>query len=267
MSTEVLTYTSADVSAGVISLATGATCTAGGVRLDDLAEALLSRGLVEHESVASGFTVPGTFNKAEVADCRLVCAAFISDPVGVCAYDVYVWAGDSVAELTHVNYQKQHLIQFFTDIQMQVPHAALAKVSTGTLSGLAAYTAVAADDGQHFPSAEKVGAPIWVSSAQLSALDRYSGVVTSGDDVIAYALPFPPAVNTDRTPIASDGTLLTRERSSIAKITKAGDWYLDADARLLFVFEEDGDANPGGSQVITYFHYASTASSQWRQVW
>lgn len=268
LSTSVLTYTSADVSAGVISLATGATCTAGAVRLDDLAEALLSRGLVEHESVASGFAVAGTFDKTELGDCQLVCEAFISDPVGICAYDVYVWAGDSADQLNYLNYQKQHLIQFFTDMQLQVPHAALATATTGALSTAAAWTAAAAVDGEHFPSAEKAGSELFLTSTQIASLDKYSSLVSAGDDVVAIALQEPPAVNTERTPIESSGALLTRERTSIAKLAQAGDWYLDADARLLFLWEEDGDALPAGAgtQTVTFYHYDNLASSADRQI-
>lgn len=263
----VLTYTSADVSAGVLSLATGQTAAAGSLTLADVADGLLARGLVEHEEVSAGFTVAGTFNPALDLDCQVVCAAFVSEPVGVCSYDVYVWAGESYDSFNYLNYQKQHLIQFFTDIQMQVPHAALAAVTTGDLSAVGAWSETAGADGAEFPSAELAGAELLVTAAQLAALARYDGVIDGTEPVVAFALQEPPAKNTDRTPVSSTASLLTRERSGPTKIKQAGDWVLDADARLLWVYSADGATNPAGAgETATFFHYDNAASSQWRQV-
>ena len=262
-----ITYTSADASAGVIDLSTGETCSAGPVRLDDLASGLLSRGLVEEAEVAAGFVdETGTgFDATEAQDCLAVVAAFIGAPIGICAYDVYVWAGDSAGELNYLNYQKQHLIQFFTDMQMQVPHAALEVATTADLSTAALYTG-ALDQGIEFPSAEEAGTELRVDATALAGLARYD--VDSSDEVCAFALLQQPARNTERTPIESSSTLLVRERSSIAKISQAGDWWLDADARLLFVYSADsGLTSPAGAgETVDYYHYDNSESSADRQV-
>lgn len=264
-----ITYTSADASAGVIDLSTGETCSAGAVSLADLAEGLLARGLVEEADVGGGFVITDTFQATELQDCKAVVANFIGAPVGICAYDVYVWAGDSAGELNYLNYQKQHLIQFFTDMQMQVPHAALEVTTTGSLEEgtVQDWTATAGTDGAEFPSAEQAGGnELLVSAAQLANLARYD--VDAADEICAFALVDVPAANTERTPIESSSTLLVRERSSIAKISQAGDWYLDADARLLFVYSADsGATSPAGTgETVDYYHYDNAESSADRQI-
>jgi hypothetical protein len=265
-----ITYTSADASAGVIDLSTGEACSAGAVSLADLAEGLLARGLVEEADVGADFFVPNTFNATLAQDCKAVVANFIGAPIGICAYDVYVWAGDSADQLNYLNYQKQHLIQFFTDMQMQVPHAALQVTTTGSLEEgtVSDWTAAAGTDGAEFPSAEQAGAELLVSAPQLAGLARYAATVAATDLVCAFALEDLPATNTERTPIESSSTLLTRERSSVGKISQAGDWYLDADARLLFVYSADsGATSPAGAgETVDYYHYDNVESSADRQV-
>lgn len=264
----VLTYTSADVAAGVINLATGVTCTATTVTLQALVQGLLDRGLVMESDVADSEYAGTKFAIGTVADVRLVASAFFSEPVGVCTYDVYVWAGDTPGTLNKVNYQKQHLIQFFTDVQMQVPHITSAAFTTADLQ-TSALTAWATNFGEEFPNALAHGGSadeLLVTRAQLATLSRYATDLPA--DVVAIGLEHTMiAANTDRTPITSSGTTLVRERSSYTKVAKAGDWYLDADVGLLFVWEDGGNASPfAAAETVTYYHYGATASTQWRQV-
>ena len=117
-----LTYAAVDVTAGTEDIRTGAALAAAGdVSVAAAATSILSRGLLSERSL----TFAGSdFDATVLGDCQAVLAAFFSDPVGVCAYDVYHWAGDQFDEergLNFNNYQKQHLVQFFTQVQMQAP--------------------------------------------------------------------------------------------------------------------------------------------------
>ena len=258
----IVTYTSADVSAGVIDIETGSAVSAAKtVTLAELASALLGRGLVaESEVTDSDFHAGNVFDVAQVGDCKLIADLFFSDPVGICAYDVYVWAGDSADTLNYLNYQKQHLIQFFTDMQMQVPHASLAKVTSADISGLTGWSA-ASGDGEVFPDGADAGEELFLTESDLSGLARYSDL-SPVDNVVGIALEHNPvAVNTDRTPITSSGSALSRERTGYNKLSKAGDWYLDAEVGILFLFSTDGTSAPA-SQTISYFHYDSGESSR-----
>ena len=66
---------------------------------------------------------------------------------------------------------------------------------------------------------------------------------------------YPVARNTDRTPITSSSTLLSRERSSVEAIRQAGDWWLDAEVGIIFVYESGGNALPAGTDTISYHYY------------
>ena len=262
----IVTYTSADADAGVIDVETGSAVSAAKtVTIAELATALLGRGLVAESEVADAdFAAGNIFDAGELADCQLICDLFFSDPIGVCAYDVYVWAGDSAEELNFLNYQKQHLIQFFTDMQMQVPHAALATQTTDDISTLQDWDA-ADGNGEVFPDGADAGEELFMTEADLASFARYADL-SPMTNVVGIALEHNPvAVNTDRTPITSTSTILSRERTSYNKLAKAGDWYLDAEVGILFLFSADGTSAPA-SQTITYYHYDSSESSAERQV-
>lgn len=167
---------------------------------------------------------------------------FISAPVGICAYDVYAWAGDDPANLHFTNYQKQHLIQFFTDIQMKAAHVAAASAQT-----------------------DNAGAVTLINNTALKAMPRYKGLPLSGN-IIGLKLTKPAAAITSRTPITIDHeTVTTRRRTEPSLISQAGDFYLDDEASILFLFASGGAAIPVANNVafnsVTYFHYQGAASA------
>lgn len=227
-------YTDEDVKARVIDIETGDFVTAAKtVENQEAMAAVLSHGWVISDKDPT----------ADDASCQEVGALFISAPVGVAAYDVYVWAGDDPANLHFTNYQKQHMIQFFTDIQMRVGHVC---------------DAVAEDV---FGNADLD------SGADLGALHRYSHLDMSA--TMAYNWTSKLASHTSRTPVVletAQGDWVGRERSDISLLVKAGDWYLDGDAGRVIFFEAGGvaqapvDANGAALTVLTAFDYAGAVS-------
>ncbi len=240
---EILEYTSEDVAARVIDITTGDFVTGTGkkVYLRDFIAAAHDNGWILDAKPANNG------DDTELAELKALAKKFISAPVGVAAYDVYVWAGDDPANLHFTNYQKQHLIQFFSDVQMRVGH--VAESAATNIFGATKRTA-----------------------ENLNALVRYSASVATTSDIMAFEHGKKLASNNSETPV----TLTTgagvawvgRERSSIDSLSKKGDWYLDGDAGRIFFWEEGGDAqnpvdqNDAALTAMTAFEYDAATSTQ-----
>lgn len=237
----ILTYTSEDVAAKVIDITTGKFVTAAkSVYLRDFIAAAHDNGWVLDAKPANDG------NAAELAALQAIAKKFISAPVGVAAYDIYAWAGDDPANLHFTNYQKQHLIQFFSDVQMRVAHVAEA-------------------------AATNVFAATKRTAENLNALARYSDVVATTADIMAYEHGKKLASSTTETPVTlttAVGAWVGRERSDISLLAKKGDWYLDGDAGRIFFWEAAGDAahpvdqNDDVLTAMTAFEYDAAASTQ-----
>lgn len=240
---EMLSYDANDVAARVVDIRTGAfveDADTGEVSLSEFAIALVEAGWVAGLS----FVDPANPTLEEAQD---AVAAFISAPVGILAYDVYVWAGDNPASLHFTNYQKQHLIQFFTDIQMKVAHTCAALATTVDLTALTR-----------------------IDGSALGAMSRYLGLDMS--NVVGYDLGLGKvASSVSRTPL-SFSEFAGRQRSDISLLGKAGDWYLDADVGMLLFYRDGGNAAPVGTDSavlsgdVDVFDYSGAVSAQERMV-
>lgn len=235
----IISYTDSDKDARVIDITTGEFVTgAKDVDLEDFAKAAVENGwLPQNTDLDDADPAVKLGLHQDAAE------AFISAPVGVAAYDVYVWAGDDPANLHFTNYQKQHLIQFFTDIQMKVAHVCESAATPVAFGGLTR-----------------------INGADLGALPRYAGLDMS--DVVGFDLLLGRlATSTSRTPVSfSAGTW--RERSDISLLARDGDFYLDADAGIILFFQGGGALDPDdvdGNAIqgnISVFEYSSAASEQ-----
>ena len=242
-----LTYTSEDVKARVVDITTG-TFVAAAVTytLKQFCDAVLANGWLPSETVA------GTD-----ASCLALMRKFISAPVGVAAYDVYVWAGDDPANLHYTNYQKQHLIQFFSDVQMRVAH--VCDAADTDLTVLAA--GAGAGNGTSEAGID--------DTVPADSLVRYKHLINADDVLVWPLLMGKLASNTSRTPVTFTGWV-GRERSSIELLSKDGDWYLDADAGNMLFFKASAAADdaPVGSDaaamaagdIIHVYDYSAGAS-------
>lgn len=279
-----VSYAAVDVSAGTEDIRTGAALAAAGdVSVLEAATAILSRGLILEGSLS--YDSGGTEFSGNLADCQIVLDAFFSDPVGVCAYDVYHWAGDQFDEergLNFNNYQKQHLVQFFTQVQMQVPLGGVESTSGVDLAGATAWNPATPSHGAEWPQADGVGAVLYVTSTQLSGLARYSDAtrpslyVQAGDAVVAYALETDGegaalAAHTERTRFADANNVLANEKKSVQALRAEGDYFIDSEYGLVFVFDAlDGDGTrttPLAATSLSYHWYDSDGgSSSWRGI-
>ena len=193
LNTTILEYRdSIEKDARVIDITTGKFVTGNRiVDLEGFANAIRNNGWSTAAAPQGG--------AAGLAEAKAIVKAFISAPVGVAAYDVYCWAGDDPANLHYTNYQKQHLIQFFTDIQMRVPHVCKKDKDADLIQDPAA--------------AQQL------TGVVLGGMPRYAGLDMT--NVVAYRATSAFASNTSRTPIGplqntDNVDWVGRERSEIA---------------------------------------------------
>lgn len=208
------------------------------VTLEQFVIALRDRGLIAVDHAAFG-------QGAALADFQQAVYDCISSPVGVLAYDVFVWAGDNPANLHFTNYQKQHLIQFFTDVQMRVPQVA---VSGGT---------------------KVVAAADVISGATLASMARYAGLPVEALVAVQLGTPGLIAANTKRTPMAWTNLAAgaaTRLRSGVDLLAKEGDWFVDEPAGMLIMFSLNGAgaALPAvfANKTLSFYVYDGATSHQ-----
>jgi hypothetical protein len=240
-----LTYEQMDQDARVIDLTTGKFVDLEGagsksVTLGQFVQALADHGLIslDHPGLAVDAAIEAL--QAAVNEC-------ISSPVGVLSYDVFVWAGDDPAHLHFTNYQKQHLIQFFTDIQMKVP-----QVVEGTDSKVIAAADV-------------------IPGATLATMARYTGLPVESLVAVQLGQPGNVAANTTRTPIKWTNLAAgasTRLRSGLDLLAKEGDWFVDEFSAMLFVYSNAGAgvALPAvfANKTIQFYVYDGAVSTQER---
>lgn len=223
----IIDYDANDIAARVIDITSGDfVASAKNVTLQEFVVAAQKSGWIS-QSLAT----------TTLSDCKAAAKAFISAPVGICAYDVYAWAGDDPANLHFTNYQKQHLIQFFTDIQMKAAHVANATAITEAKADIDLIT-----------------------RAELVAMPRYKGLPLSAN-AVGLKLGKPAAAHTSRTPfVVTMAGVTPRHRSEPSLVAKNGDWYIDDEASILIMWD-DNDGKPDDLTSVTYYHYDGAVSA------
>ena len=241
-----LAYTATDVTEGVIDLTTGVTVTAAVTYTQtQLTTALRQRGLIRHSEYAMDF---------------------ISKPIGFASYNYYKAAGSdhyNPANLYQHNFRPQALVAVTCDYVSTFPVLpALATTETMANDRTAGATALMENYFNATTSPRVAG---WFSSTQIHAVDRYATDVAAGDDVVAYMfVNYPVAHITEDSPFTPSVAGLTREVDAVTSLSAAGDYFVDYEVGVLFVFEADGDAIPSPwstAATITYYHYATTGTA------
>ena len=232
--TVIIDYDANDKAARVIDITTGEFVTgAKNVTLRAFIKGAFENGWLPGETLPSE-----SGDSTELAALIVLAKKFISAPVGICAYDVYAWAGDDPANLHFTNYQKQHLIQFFTDIQMKAAHVAAGSATNDDNTEVTLF-----------------------NNAKLATMPRYAGLALSSD-VVGLKLRSVAAAHTSRTPVTvNHGGVTPRKRSEPSMISQAGDWYLDDEASILLIWEDGGNAIPATFASVDYFTYEGAASA------
>lgn len=245
-----LTYTSDDYANKTQDITTGEEYAVNGTTTytpTNIRDGLRSRGLIGSSEAA---------------------ADFLSLPVGAILYDVYAWAGGNgwnPALYKFQNYIKQQGIQYTTASQMQLPVVPAEHVSVnvpGSLTG----------------SALTFGSGNLYSSTNTLSKERYDSATNT--DFIAWAIAdYPIATDTDRTPVEGSSTdFLVREIkvnypqyataeeaicAAIDRLTTAGDYFIDYNAGVVFMYASGGASIPSNvsGESITFYSYTAAPAT------
>lgn len=245
-----LTYTSDDYDNKTQDITTGEEYAVDGTTTytpTQIRDGLRSRGLITSSGAA---------------------ADFLTYPVGAVLYDVYAWAGGNgwnPAFYKFQNYSKQQGIQYTTASQMQLPIVPAVHNSVsvpGSLTG----SALAFGSGNLF------------SSTNTLSKERYDSATNT--NFIAWAIAdYPIATDTDRTPVTgSAADFLVREIkvnypqyatseeaicAAIDRLTVAGDYFIDYEVGVVFLFASGGASIPSNvsGESITFYSYAAAPAS------
>ena len=230
-STEVLAYTATDVSQGVTDLTTGV--------------AVAAAVTYDQNAVSAALKERGMITAAETA------YDFISKPIGVASYNFFQAAGSDHFDprnLIFNNFRPQALCQVTTDYVITVPLVP-AVVTTETM-------ARAISDTIDWSSSRTSG---WFNATGLSGLVALASSVAVGDNVVGYVFEKKNlAEDTAQSTIACSVAGLVNKVGSIAKLAAAGDYTINNELGILFVFSSGGTAIPSPftvSVTITYYHY------------
>lgn len=263
-----VTYTANDVLAGTIDVATGLPVeSAKTVTLSQLSGVRQS-GWTKALAGVSGQKTSGFMGKFGVA----FGDATVKYPIGVAPYAYLQWAGGDGSNPTgykYHNYNMQHQVAVLCDYVLKLPLIPAA-VTAETVDKSATASAVV------FGSA----AVHTRANAQANATGRYVAAtgnmpVKATQPVIALALAnFPIAPNTMRTQITLASTveaddvsdILVNEVSALTALTAAGDFFVDADVGVIFIYSSDGATLPAslsgasGTVSIQYFRLDTAPS-------
>jgi hypothetical protein len=240
-----LSYTATDVAQGVIDLTTGVAVTAAVSYTEtQLTQALKERGFIKASEHAMDF---------------------VSKPVGIASYNYWKAAGDDHFDpraLYQTNFRPQALTAITCDYAITLPVVpsvatteTMANDRTGGAAGLL----------EDYIDGTQARAAGWFTSTQIHELVKYSSDVAAGDDVVCYMfVNYPLADITDDTPYTASVAGLLHRKTAVTEIAAAGDYFIDRDMGLLFVYEAGGDAIPSPwttAATITYYHYNSAATA------
>lgn len=262
-----VTYTQNDIDAGVLDVATGLPVTAAKtVNLDQLTG--VRHGSWTLANAGTGSYTSGFMGRFGVA----FNDATIKYPIGVAPYAYLQWAGgdgSNPSGYRHHNYNMQHRVAVLCDYVIKLPL-------------VPAQTATEAVDTSATGSALVFGTAAVHSRANAvaNATGRYNATygtvpVLATYPVIALALAEQNlAIQTPRTAfaVASTGAsdtwataVLVNERSSLAAVTAAGDYWVDYPKGVIFIYSSDGSTLPTAlsgatSPTITYYRTDAAAS-------
>jgi len=264
-----LIYSADDVTWKTEDLTTGAAVT-GAVTysLGDVAQAVWDRGLVDAAmatEAAAKYAIAG-YDAADLpgvgggtpspAEDEAIVRALISSPVGHAKDHLWVYLGSAEAgDFKFQNYAPKAKASLRTAGVLRVPHIVTAS-ATQVVDGTGA-------TGTGGASAQPtVGA--WYNATNAALFARYSERGLSATSSVALVILTANVLAKNiagRTPISSSLTgLLLREVSSIAKISKSGDFWVDEMGGALVVFNTAWTATPT-STTFTFSHYAANVAS------
>lgn len=235
-------------------------------RIENLCTGLPVTGAVSYTKtqVTANLKLRGLLKNAETLD------AFISRPIGVAANVVYAWAGGDGTQpnkLRFMNYRRENKSTFWTgqDHTLRLP---VAPKTTGTVA-VPAYTELvdALDDLENGSTGFWFEGDDTVLATLLGT--RYTGLTNQtwvglalGFRAIEHNL-YNPLVITNAAGADVSAKWLVKEVSSPQLIKKAGDYCVDRDLGILFLYSALADSLPvdiDGTAMTTSYDVAFSYS-------
>ena len=267
-----VTYTADDVTAGTIDVATGLPVVAAktvnleylsGVKESGWTTTLAGATKTSGFMGRFGIAWPGCVSKTTVS---------LIYPIGVAPYCYLQWCGGdgfNPTEYYQYNYNMQHQVAPLCDYVIKLPLVPCPAASESVSKTVTNSALVFGTSHTHTKA-----------YAISNATNRYNATtgtvpVLSTYPVIALALDnYPMAKNTARTTITmqSDNTaddvssILVNEKTALSAVTQAGDYFVDYDVGVIFIYSSDSATVPvaisgaAGTVSITYYHLDAAAS-------
>lgn len=256
-------YTANDVNAGVIDIATGLPVTA--------AKTVVLSQLTGVRGSAYARDTAGTAGATNVSAFlgRFGAPAWDDTakryPIGLASYAYLQWAGGdgfNPSEYDKHNYNMQHQTAIVCDYVVNLPLVPSQEANETVSKTVAGAALVIATDGTHTRA-----------NVQANLTGRYAAAtgsvpVLSTYPVIALALDEAfLAKQTTRTPLVLSSTndaddlssILVAEKTDLAAVTAAGDYFVDYQAGVIFIYSADGATVPtaisgaAGTVRVTYY--------------
>jgi hypothetical protein len=240
-----LSYVAADVTEGVIDLTTGVAVTAAVSYTEaQLTAALRLRGLIDPAERATDF---------------------ISKPVGIASYNYYKASGTdwyNPATLFQHDFRPQATVAITCDYVITLPvlpavTTAEAMANDNTSGAANLLSEIFAGNSNRTKG--------WFNATQIHAVTRFASEVATTDSVVAYLTTSAPIAQvTPDSLITASVAGLVNHVASISQLSAAGDFFVDYEAGIVFVFEAGGNAIPSPfatASTLTYSNYAAAGSN------
>ena len=241
---DMITYTADDVEQMVMDITTGSYLEAAGSYTVEVVEnALKERGLITaSETILDYFKEP------------------VGAVIQACYSPFSIDDATDPTKLKLTNYLKQKGIQFTTKTQMHLPMVPFQTEQSDTIPG-----SLTGSDPTGF------GTLGVFSATRTKTLTRYE-LIEATDFVALFLDEVNVAKNTTRSPI-SCSTVLVREikldysagltskeriANAVARLRRAGDFFVDEEVGVIFMFVSGGATVVGGGAAVTYHIYSGT---------
>lgn len=236
----ILMYTADDVAERIENLTTGLPVTAA-----EVAALVTAGGGYTKTQVTAALKARGFIRNSETCD------AFISRPIGIAANIVYAWAGGDGSQankLRFMNYRRENKSTFWTGqdhtLRLPVLPKTAATVAVPAFSSLVD-ALVDFEDGTLATWLQGDGTEL---STHLGP--RYAGLTNQkwvglalGYRSVEHNL-YNPIVITNAAGTDVSALWLKREVSSVQMISKFGDYFVDRDLGILFLYSALADSLP-----------------------
>jgi len=235
-------------------------------RIEDLTTGLPVAAAVEYTvtQLTTHLKSRGLIGASETID------AFISRPIGVAANVVYAWAGGDGTQpnkLRFMNYRRENKSTFWTgqDHTLRLPVAPIKAATVTTAANTQKLTALS--------QLEVAGTARWIfgneigdaGASDLLALLPVRYADLTNENWVALALGRKSIEHNiynamQYGTVSASALVLKAEKGSPNQLTKVGDYFVDRELGILFMYESGGAGTLATAGTVVTFSYLPTAA-------